>query len=187
MATSATISKELAQTLANVDAAPAAKPTKKAASKPATKAAAKPAAKAAPKATSAKKAGSKAKTVPSAYGLRPFFRPASGRLLQCHTQAVLEFFGLLDKNGKAAKRDLRNVMGDTAVNYHLRFGVENFVEKDGMVSLSSVGRTVFGARADAFNDNDRATVAAYLNIFRTGKIDGKLVKDKDAIVNYKVA
>lgn len=178
MSTSATIAREAAKTIAAVTDAPAAAPAKKAAKKaPAAKPAAKAATKPAPKAASVKKAAGKAKTIPAAFGLSASFRPSAGKALQCHTQAALEYFGLMGKNGKASKRDLRDVMGDTAVNYHLGRTVANFVEADGLISLSERGRFVFAERAQAFNDSDRATVAAYLSVMKTGKPDGKVVKN----------
>lgn len=173
--TTATIARELAKT---VEAAAAAKPAKKAsAAKPAQKA------KAAPRAASAKKTGAKAGTVSARFGLAAFVRPQSGKALQCHTQAVLEFFGL-DKGASANKRDLRNVMGDTAVAYHLKATVANFQEKDGMISLSVRGKTVFASRVEAFNDQDKALVKTFLSVMTTGKPDGRWAKDKTFINSF---
>lgn len=185
MTVSTLVAKELAATVEAVETAKPAKASK-AKAKPAPKAAAKPAPKAV-KATSAKpaqKKAAKAKYVPAAFGLAPSYRPSAGKALQCHTQAVLEFFGLTSKNGAAMKSDIRKVMGDTAVAYHLGQTVANFTESEGVIRLTPRGKEVFATRASAMDEAAQALVATYVGIFKTGKPDGKVVKNATGINKF---
>lgn len=154
---------------AKTKAAPKAKPATKAAKPTATK----PAGKAKPASAKTKVARRAA-----AYGLATHIRPGSGKALQAHTEAVLQFFGLHGKNGQVMKADLVKVMGATAVAYHANPLQGNFVEVEpGALALSERGRLVFADRASKMADDAKALVATYLAILTTGKPDGKVVKD----------
>lgn len=140
--------------------------------------------KAAPKAKPAA-AKKKAGRISAAYGLATHIRPGSGKALQAHTEAVLQFFKLNSKGGQVLKADLRRVMGDTAVAYHLKPEIANFVEVEpGVIALSERGRLVFADRASKFADDSLSLVATYLSILTTGKPDGKVVKDATFINKF---
>lgn len=174
----ATKTKPETQTVEVQNIAPAkTKPVK--AAKPA---AAKPAAKATPKPAQSKK---KAGRVSAAYGLATHIRPGSGKALQAHTEAVLQFFKLNSKGGQVMKADLIKVMGATAVAYHANPLQGNFVEVEpGVLALSERGRLVFADRASKFADDSLSLVATYLAILTTGKPDGKVVKDSTFINKF---
>lgn len=142
----------------------------KAAKAPAVKSA-KPT-KATKKATAQKVSATAAK-----YFIHQGTRPASGKLLQAHTEAALQFFGMYD-GAQVAKKELVKVMGATAVAYHLGNATRNMIDTEGKISLTAIGRGTFTARQAGL---DEKATAAYLSILKTGKADGNYVKNQDLI------
>ncbi len=170
------IAKPAAVEVAAVVAEKAKRPTR---AKPAAGKVAKPVKAAAP-VKSAKPAKAKAQKV-SATAAKFFIhqgtRPASGKLLQAHTEAALQFFGMYD-GAQVAKKELVKVMGATAVAYHLGNATRNMADTDGKISLTAIGRGTFTARQAGL---DEKATAAYLSILKTGKADGNFVKNQALI------
>ena len=98
-------------------------------------------------------------------------RPGSGAALYAYTQAWIEIAGL-DKGKAIARKDAEAVAGYTAIAYHIREG--RMIEKDGKVSITAGGKLHFQARAEKINSDDKAGWQA---ILRTGKPDGRLIKN----------
>lgn len=104
-------------------------------------------------------------------------RPNSGARLYAFTEAVLRLSGLA-KGKSIPKRELRQVMGETALRYHLatKFTLE---ESDtGAIALSATGKDFFKARAGKI---DEALVTSYMSVLSTGKPDEATTKNPNFI------
>ena len=161
------------ETAAVVDAAKPAKAKRTQAAKPAVE---KPAVEKPAKAKTAKPAAKQAqasKAKPSqaaAYSILPQFRPKAGKGLQAHTEAALQLFGLYKKGAKVARRTLSEVIGDTAISYHIKNGSFESPEQ-GVVALTDMGREAFKARVANL---DADLVAEFSALFNTGKAGDKV-------------
>lgn len=102
-------------------------------------------------------------------------RPASGTALYAYTQAWLEIAGL-DKGKSVDRRDAEAAAGYTAIAYHVRTG--RMQESEGRVSITAGGKLHFKSRADRINRDD---VEGWKAILRTGKADGRLIKNQACI------
>lgn len=91
-------------------------------------------------------------------------RPGAGRSLYAHTRAALTVTGLLQPSRPAvAKNSVLTLMGQRAVNYHLKQG--NFEDAaDRTLRLSSAGFNLFSTRAV-----DGKLTNAYIDMFLDGK------------------
>lgn len=144
--------------------------------KPAAKRATKAAAEKPAKAKTAKPAGKQAqasKAKPSqaaAYSILPQFRPKAGKGLQAHTEAALQLLGMYKKGAKVARRTLSEVIGDTAISYHIKNGSFESPEQ-GVVGLTEMGREAFKARVANL---DADLVAEFAALFTTGKAGDKV-------------
>ena len=130
--------------------------------------------KAAPKKTLATKGKPKAASAIGYKLTAGFGRPVSGAALHAHTQAVLELSGLA-KGKSASKSMLTAVMGETAIRYNVKEG-KFAIDDKGAVVLTPAGAASFKAR-----NPDAAVVEAFKTMLSTGKVDGKIVKNQDAI------
>lgn len=107
-------------------------------------------------------------------------RPGSGRLLFAYTAAWLQEAGLVD-GGSISREDAVKFAGATAVTYHTT--KTNWMhDKGGRITLTNEGANKFFDRAHS--EQDRET---YREIIRTGKPDGKLVKNQTAIGTLQAA
>lgn len=157
-----------------VKAAPKAAPKKaateaKAPAKAAVKAVTKPAkAKAATKAKAPKK-GATVKFV-------MVNRPASGGHLLAYTQAVLTLTGL-DQGAAVPKAQLRKIMGDTAIRYHIDKGTLS--QAEGSISVTDAGAFSFGDRLAKI---DQSLVDAYMEVMTKGEPVESVCKNKANIL-----
>lgn len=104
----------------------------------------------------------------------PAIRPASGALLAAHTAVFLKHSGII-KNPVSSKV-VREVMGDTAVSYHLRQGnfesvrderdeAGNVIRKGGLI-VTARGLEVFGKRRE-----QGELESAFENVLCFGQLD----------------
>lgn len=106
----------------------------------------------------------------AAYSILPQFRPKAGKGLQAHTEAALQLFGLYKKGAKVARRTLSEVIGDTAISYHIKNGSFESPEQ-GVVGLTDMGREAFKARVANL---DADLVAEFAALFTTGRAGDKV-------------
>jgi hypothetical protein len=121
-----------------------------------------------------KKATSTAVATSIRFVLKDGFRPSAGARLASHTAAVLGLSGMID-GATVPAAELRQMIGDTAFGYHSRKG--NIERTDKGCKLSNHGQQLFMARVGV----DPEMIVAFERVLSTGKPDGNMVKNADAI------
>lgn len=108
-------------------------------------------------------------------------RPTAGRALFAYTEALLQLLGMY-KGGAADRKALTDLMGSTAVAYHIKNGNLNKTTKG--IELSVDGINAFKARAveGKFDPKD---VEGFTAILTTGQADNRLVKNQGMIKAYQ--
>lgn len=95
-----------------------------------------------------------------AYCLKDGMRPASGALLQAHTEAFFQLTGMV--NGKRVPTSLaQTVMGKSAISWHTKRGNLDITSEG--VGLSEVGEFKFGVR-----NVNQEFLAGYVEVFTKG-------------------
>ena len=101
-------------------------------------------------------------------------RPGAGASLYAHTAAVFELLGMF-KGAKIPRATLAQIIGDTAVKYHLTKTYSLDWDANGL-SLHDGGKAYFKARAI-----DPELKAAWLEVLTTGKTNDKVCKNQTNI------
>lgn len=108
-------------------------------------------------------------------------RPAAGRHLFAHTEAHFQLCGMY-KGGAMDRKALTDIMGATAISYHMSKG--NFEATTKGIQLTAQGVNHFTARG-MDGKYDPKDVEAYKEILTSGALDGRLVKVKEFIREIK--
>lgn len=109
------------------------------------------------------------------YFIKDSFRPGAGGLLFAYTAAWLQETGLVD-GGTISRADATKLAGATAIGYHVN-DTGRFVDDGGKLSLAPGAAEYF---FEGRRTHDTTTRETYREMLRTGKPDGKLVKQAAA-------
>lgn len=130
-----------------------------------------------------------AKTVPmAAAGIATFFfmirRPSSGKDMAAHTEAVLRFTGMRQRN--VWQKALVRLLGNRAVAYHLSIG--NFASRGvtSKLAMTPTGEVFFRQRLEKDGIDERM-IAAYHAAIAKGKTSDEFGIEEQNLAKTEIA